>query len=332
MEIFRGIDHSSIKKELIDIDSLNKYDKSIENELSYLIVDVIENYSISSLDLITLLRKKYNGSLTETIKKIDFANYNKVRLNCYYQSKILKEKLEKCGVNTYYLTHQAKKFALNAGDEKMKEAHVSLVYPTIRDGRLYYIIFDPGLKVYKPIGFYDKNSIVSERNNDLIMGIEYDDNNIIYPYSIYINGLNPYSYTSYPHNVIQRFNPIFKTINIDEMMYPIVYNLFLEYKSIKFSKDKLKRAYINLKHIDKKLEFADFSRDRIYTYTYDELLKKNDNNLKNELRDICYKLNLNINDVIENIKFMIEVHDDFLNYVMDKDVLEEYKKRKKLIK
>ena len=29
---------------------------------------------------------------------------------------------------------------------------------------------------------------------------------------------------------------------------------------------------------------------------------------------------------------MIEVHDDFLNYVMDKDVLEEYKKRKKLIK
>lgn len=309
--------------------SINKYDKSIENELSYLIVDVMENYSISSFDLITLLRKKYNGSLTDTIKKIDIDDYDKVRLNCYYQSKVLKDKLEKLGINAYYLTYQASHFALNSGDAKMKEAHVSLVYPTIRNDRLYYIIFDPGLKVYKPIGFYDKNSSVSINNKDLTVGIEYDNNNINYPYSIYVNGINPYSYTSYSHNVIQRFNPIFKTINMDEMMYPIVYNLLLEYKSIIFSKDMLKRVYITLKHIDKKVEFANFSKNRIYTYTYEELLEMNYNSLKNKLRDICFKLNLDINDVIENIIFMIDVHDDFLNHVMDKDVLKEYRRVKK---
>ena len=116
---------------------------------------------------------------------------------------------------------------------------------------------------------------------------------------------------------------------MDEMMYPIVYNLLLEYKSIIFSKDMLKRVYITLKHIDKKVEFANFSKNRIYTYTYEELLGMNYNSLKNKLRDICFKLNLDINDVIENIIFMIDVHDDFLNHVMDKDVLKEYRRVKK---
>ena len=52
------------------------------------------------------------------------------------------------------MTYQANKYALNSGDVKVKEAHISVIYPSLKDDKLIYTIFNPGLKIDKPLSFY----------------------------------------------------------------------------------------------------------------------------------------------------------------------------------
>ena len=322
MEILRD-GNFSIKKEIIDLSNLDIYNEERISNVSYLIPSVMEEYPISTFGMITLLRENYYRSLEDTIKKISGFDYDKVRCNCYYLSKVLKEKLNSMGIKSYYLTYKANHFALNSGDKIAKEAHISLLYPTIKNDRIYYTIFDPGLKIVKPLSFYRNEGMDAVKDNDLITLIGYENSDNDYPYYVNMDGINPYSYNRYPHNVCQRFNPNYETVNIVEMLFPISYYLLTGYKATIFSKDISKRAYVTLYHIDRKVELFDEESNMLISYSYDDIMQMDKNILINKLKDICKKLDLDLMELLEDIYFMIDVHDEYMNSIMNKQVLNE---------
>lgn len=327
MEIIRD-GTSSIKKEIISLNKLDSFNSNKIKEATQLLIDTIENSKISTFGLITILRKKYEKSLLETYKLLEKENYDSVKCNCYYLSKVLKEKLYNIEIDANYMTHKAHFFALNSGDSKIKEAHISLLYPTIKNDKLFYTIFDPGLKIDTPLCFYANKSMNPIKRETLSINVHYDNSDINYPYYINMNGITPYSYTTYSHNVFQKFNPKYKTINIEEMLYPISYNLLTGYRATTFSKDKNKRGYIILKHLDKTLEFCDLETAQFFSYQYNELIKIGRNELKRKISPICIKLSLDTEEILDNIYFMIDIHNEFLSTIMDKDVQTEYIKKR----
>ena len=142
-------------------------------------------------------------------------------------------------------------------------------------------------------------------------------------------GISPYSYTDFPHLIYQRFNPDYLIDNLGEMLYPISLKLLTGYKATIFSKDVNKRAYIKLDHIDNSIEYCDYEKEVVKSLDYKDIMKMDRNYLIRELSSICEKLKIDVNEIVDDIIFMIEVNDDYIKEIMDKDVLNEYKKIRK---
>lgn len=318
-----------ILKNKIDINKLQTYDVEQINESISLLDKVMEENTVNTFDLITLLREKYDGSLKEAYHNASIHKFENSKFNCIYLSRILKEELQKIGIDAHYLSHQARLYALNSGDKKIKEAHVSLIYPATYNNRIIYTIYDPGLKIPVPITFYSKEKYEQKLDNNLSVGIEYDPSDDAYPNAIKMYGISPYSYTNFPHLVYQRFNPDYLIDNLGEMLYPISLKLLTGYKATIFSKNYNKRAYIKLDHIDKKIEYCDYEKELLKSLNYKDIIKTDRNYLISELSSICEKLRIDINEIVDNILFMIEVNDEYVNEIMDNDVLKEYQKIRK---
>lgn len=328
MEIKRN-GYSSIIKQKIDTNKLKPYDADAIEESKLLLQQSI-GYVSNSFDMLTIMRKNYNGSLSKTYQLLEKENYDSVRYQCFYYTKELNKHLKDIGIETYFLTHKARLYALSSGDNKVKEAHISLIYPSIKNDRVLYTIFDPGLKVDKPISFF-KEDIGLKINEDKlkvsILGSSDED----YPYKINIDGVNPYSYNSNPHNVHQYFNPDFITANINDLLFPISYKLLTGYKAMVFSKIKEERAYIVLNHLSKYLEFCDFSDGVVYKYSFSDIIKMERSELKQKLNNICIKLGIDIEEIVENVYFMVDIVGEYTSNFMDNEVVKEYhqKVRKK---
>ena len=210
-----------ISKSKIDIDKLHTYNIKQINESVPLLDKIMEENAVSTFDLITLLREKYDGSLKEAYHNASIDGFVNSRFNCVHLSRIMKDELKKIGIEAHYLSYQARLYALDSGDKKIKEAHVSLIYPAIHNDKIIYTIYDPGLKIPIPITFYDRESYEKEIDTNLNVGVEYDSSNIEYPNAIKMYGISPYSYTDFPHLIYQRFNPNYLIDNLGEMLYPV---------------------------------------------------------------------------------------------------------------
>lgn len=318
-----------IKKE-INLDNLNNYSQKQIDEVTPLLKETIENYPISTFGLITLMRKYFKNNLVETINECNnnFDCYTSLNYNCFHLSKMIKEELKKYSIDSYLMTYQANKYALNSGDNKVKEAHISILYPTIKDERIYYTIFDPGLKIDQPLSFYQ-----GEHSKTLLVGenkinISYDSQNKEYPYCMNMTGINRYSYNKSDHQIIQKFNPTYETTNIEEMLFPISHHILTGYKAIIYSTNEEKRAYITLSHLEQTLSFSDCITGKEYKYSYDEIEKMGYAKLKQKISQVCYKLQLDVDDIVSNVFFMINYHNDYIKYIMDESLLEEYKTKK----
>lgn len=325
MEILRKGYPSIIKNEIL-LDDLDLYDEKKIEEAGYLLRDTIVNYPVNTIGMITILRKKYEKSLMNTYEILkDNLDYDMVRYNCYYLARILHARLKNININTYFMTHKAHYFALTSGDKKMKEAHISLIYPTIHNDRVLYTIFDPGLKIDVPMSFYkdaEMNTIIEEQ---LTINIK-KNTDIDYPYFINLDGINPYSYNSNAHNVRQEFNPRYETVELDKLAYPISYRLLTGYKATIFAREQEKRAYIILNHLSKTLEFYDGLDGIRYYYTFLQLYKIDKQVIRSQIKNACLMLSLDLDEMIEDIYFMIDVVDEFNNKLMDQDVVNEYSK------
>ena len=318
-----------ILKSKIDIDKLHTYNIKQINESVPLLDKIMEENAVSTFDLITLLREKYDGSLKEAYHNASIDGFVNSRFNCVYLSRIMKDELKKIGIEAHYLSYQARLYALDSGDKKIKEAHVSLIYPAIHNDKIIYTIYDPGLKIPIPITFYDRESYEKEIDTNLNVGVEYDSSNIEYPNSIKMYGISPYSYTDFPHLIYQRFNPNYLIDNLGEMLYPVSLKLLTGYKATIFSKDFNKKAYIKLNHIDNSIEYCDYEEGMVKSLCYKNIMKVDRNFLINELSSICDKLKIDVNEIVEDILFMVDVNNEFMKEIMDKDVLNEYKKARK---
>ena len=314
---------SPIIKSKIDLSNLDDFSQEKIDAVTPLLKETIEKYPISTFGLITLMRTNFEKDLLTTFQQANF-DYSRLNYNCLFLSTLMKDKLSKESIKGYLMTYQANKYALDSGDAKIKEAHISVLYPTIKNEKVFYTIFDPGLKIDRPISFYihsDLDKLIVNQNQ---INIHYDPSNHNYPYYMEMLGVNEYSYNKNDHKIFQRFNPKYETINIEQMLFPISYRLLTGYKAIIYSTDISKRAYITLSHLEQKLTFSDCATMVEEKYTYDDLEKMGYSKLKAKISSTCYKLQLDPDDIASNIYFMIYYHNDYINYIMDQDLLKEY--------
>lgn len=328
MKIIRN-NEFDISKSKLDIERLNTYNAEQIKDSIPLLDKIMEENAVSTFDLITLLREKYNGSLKDAYHNASIDGFVNSKFNCVFLSRILKDELQKLGINAHYLSHQARLYTLESGDKKIKEAHVSLIYPAIYNDKIIYTIYDPGLKIPIPITFFDKKEYKKELDGNLSVGIEYDLSNLEYPNAIKMYGISPYSYTDFPHLIYQRFNPNYLIDNLGEMLYPMSLKLLTGYKATIFSKDINKRAYIKLNHIDNSIEYCDYKKRIVKSLDYKDIMKTGRNHLTSELSGICEKLRLDVNEIVDDIIFMVDVNDLYMDEIMDEDILNEYRKIRK---
>lgn len=324
MQIITRENYPSIKKLTITKEPEIYYESLDLNLIENLLQETITDYTYNTIDLITLLRENYHSSLASTVESIpDFSN---VRFNCYYASKILKAKLEEYGIKTMYISYKSIGFSTPIGDNIIKEAHQALLLPTKRENKDYYLILDPGYRLPKPLGFY------KEKLNDKII----IDNDIIkisttkdktYPYSMNMQGYNRYSLSKTSYECVEYFNANYETINPEEILFPLSYRVLDGYRAIKYSEDSKKRATIKIMLLDKYIECLSSSKREILTF------KQFKNSSLTKLLEIMtpYTEILKISPTIiaEDFNFIIDNCDEFVNNIMDKEVVKEKVKLKR---
>lgn len=135
-----------IRKSEIDLSNLEEFSQEKIDVATSLLKETIEKYPISTFGLITLMRTHFKNSLLYTLNNANF-DYSTLNYNCFFLASMMKEKLSQVSIKGYLMTYQANKYALDSGDAKVKEAHISVIYPSLKDDKLIYTIFDPGLKI-----------------------------------------------------------------------------------------------------------------------------------------------------------------------------------------
>lgn len=318
MQIITRNKYPSIKKAKIKDKATLYYENLDLNLIKHLIQETIEECICNTIDLITLLRENYQSNLTKTIEKI--TDYSQVRFNCYYASKVLKEKLEKNGYQTSYISYKSIGFSSSFGDDLIKEAHMSLLLRTIRNNTDYYLILDPGYRLPEPIGFYpQKTNNISIMDNDTIKISKI--NKELYPYSVKMTGYNRYSLSNNSYECIEYFNADYETLNLEDILFPLSYKVLDSYRAIRYSKDSSNRASIKIALLDRLIECSSTNKKEIIQFN--EIKKISRKELINILIPYTNILKLSPKVLIEDLYFLIRNYDEFINNVIQKEVIEE---------
>lgn len=311
-----------IKKEIDSSYYINYQDLDLFL-IKKLINETIEKNTYNTMDLISILRKNYQGSLKETIESN--LDYKEIRFNCLYASKVLKCKLEKLGIKTYFLTYKSIGFSTDSGDKLIKEAHTSLLLPTKKGQEDYYIILDPGYRIPDIIGFYpkyEKNSV--KVDNDFITISKTQDSN--YPYTMSMKGYNRYSSSTKSFACTEFFNPHFETINPEDILFPASYELLEGYRLIRYSSDEKNRGFIKIMLLDEYLECQ--SAYKHILLTFQELKKFSFDEISSLLNPFALELSEPLDEILNNILFILKYHSEFLNTVINKTIYQEKIKQK----
>lgn len=317
MDILRE-SYTPIKKEKIT--SFVDYETIDLDFITDLLNQVITNYTYSTFDLIKLVKDKYNGNIKETIKTID--DYSNVRFNCYYATKLLKEKLSKLGIDSKYVSYKSIGFSSSYGDNLIKEAHMSLVIPTIRNKMPYYIILDPGYRIPSPICFYKSSDTTNIKiDHDDIIIKKNDDK--LYPYCMKMQGYNRYSIDENSYFCEEFFNCDYETLNPEEILFPLSFEVLNGYRIINYNEDKQKRAMIKVMILEEYLQCSDCNQNLSLTFKELESLSKEE--LSFILKPFCDKLKQDVYEFIDILHFILENNKQFIDEVINKRVIEEFK-------
>lgn len=316
-EIKRG-NYPSIFKQEIDLShSISYYDLDLEM-INQLLNEIIMNYTYSTIDLLQLLKENYQGSLINTIKNIH--NYSDVRFNCYYATVLLKEKLKEKGIDTNIISYKSTNFSTSSGDDLIKEAHMALLIPTIRNQKIYYVILDPGLRIPSPIEFYadmDKTIIQIDHDEIIIGKTELED----YPYTMIMKGYNRYSTSQVSYQSQEFFDVRYETINPVDVLFPISYQILNGYRIINYSINKSDWAFVKIMVISGYLECCDNSHH--IQIPFWELDQYSRNDLIQILKPFTDKLNINSEELIDIILFVLEHYSEFIKEIIHPNILEE---------
>lgn len=316
-EIKRG-NYPSIFKQEIDLSHpISYYDLDLKM-INQLLNEVIMNYTYSTVDLLQLLKENYQGNLIDAINNIP--SYSDVRFNCYYATILLKKKLKEKGINTSIISYKSTNFSTFSGDELIKEAHMALLIPTIRNQKIYYVVLDPGLRIPSPIEFYadiDKTIIQIDHDEIIIQKTISDD----YPYTMKMRGYNRYSTSQVSYQSQEFFDVRYETINPVDVLFPISYQVLNGYRIINYSVDNSKWAFIKIMIIGEYLECCDYLRHIQIPFRQLDQYSRND--LIGILKPFTNKLNINSEKLIDIILFILEHYSEFISEVIYPNVLEE---------
>ena len=290
----------------------------------YILKKVINREVIDTFDFITIVRKSSNnGNIKKLQKKWEIKDFKDVKYNCYYLCKVLKKELENIGINCKYVSYQANGFSTPAGDKIIKEAHISLVWITKRNNKPFITVYDPGLYIDKPISFYigeDSPVIKIKKGNFSIICNRNKKDNNNYPYIQVINGKNKNCFGDKFYAISYKFNPLYETKNLDEMLYPISLSLLIGFKVSNINKRK-RGAYIKLILLSKYIEFYNANTKVITRITFKELKLISKLELKEKLLVTCKMLNKDINTVVDDVYFIVDNYDNYIKYIINNNIL-----------
>lgn len=315
--------YNPIKKEKIT--SFIDYNTIDLDFITSLLNQVIHEYTYSTFDLIQLVKDNFNGDFKKAINNIH--DYSKVRFNCYYATKLLKEKLSKHGIDTKYVSYKSIGFSSNYGDELIKEAHMSLVIPTIRDYHIYYIILDPGYRIPSPICFYKSSNTTNIKIDNDYLTIQKNDDNL-YPYSMKMQGYNRYSLNETSCFCEEYFNCDYETLNPEEILFPLSFEVLNGYRMINYNEDKKKCAMLKVMILDHYLQCSEYNQN--ISLTFSELLEIPKDKLHSILKPFCDKLNQDVTEFMEILYFILETDKQFVDEIINKKVLDEFQGQKLL--
>lgn len=295
----------SIRKRIIPLDNLITYESIDVRLLNELLNEVITSVTYNTFDLLKLVIKTFEGDLEKSIKKIN--DYSEVRFNCCYACNMLKNKLDEINVKSYIISYKSIGFSNDLGDDLIKEAHMSLVIPTRRNGKVYYILLDPGLRIPEVMGFYkDSNSTDIEIDNDKITIKRCDD--VIYNYTMIMEGYNRYSSSSVSYACQEYFDLTHEVINPYDVLFPISFYVLLGYRAIRFSEEIDNQAGIKLMLVDEYLELS--WSDKKSRLTFAEINKMSDAKLRRILKNTCKILEIDDYEFMIMLRFILNIKDD----------------------
>lgn len=319
MKIIRN-DNSIIKKRKINFNNIENYDKNkIKQGVEYLNQEINNNF-VSHFDNINYILHKKNNNNTK------FSSYNK-NTGCISDCKRLKKKLNKIGLKTYLISCKANGFSTPAGDALVKESHVFLLYPTIKNKKIHFTIFDPGFRIPKVISFYDHQN--SLNNPYLSVGsvkVKFIKDNTAYPYELVVNKRINYKCESTDADIHWEFNPYYETLSIDDYNEKLYHAMF-SLKLMNYPSDLNKYICIRAKVLEKTLEIYTPNKSKLYSF--EQLSSFSQQQLKNIFKEYFLQTgisNKELNKFVNNIFLLIHNIDLYINYVIDSQVIEEYKK------
>ena len=308
-------DNTLIKKRKINLKSLEPYDENkVSKAVEYLNNEITNSFTSHFDNIAYVLDKKDN-----------FSSCNK-NTGCISDCKRLKKQLNKFGLKTYYVSCKANGFSNPAGDSFIKESHVFLIYPSIKNKNLYFTIFDPGFRINNPISFSDcQNSQEIDYLGEGIAKVNYIKNDINYPYKLTINKRMNYKHQIVDANIHWRFNPYYETLNIDdynEKLYSAMFSL----KLMNYPSDLNKYLCIRSKLLDDIVEIYTLKKNKIYYFQ--ELTHYNKNELRNIFKLYFFEANLSnkvLNNFTKNLFLLIHNKNKYIESTLNQKVIEEYK-------
>ena len=312
-----------IVKEKINLNTIPNFSFSKYLLSKHILKKVINREVIDTFDFITIVRKSCNGNIKNLKKKWEISDFKDIKYNCYYLCKVLKKELEDIGINCKYVSYQANGFSTPVGDNIIKEAHISLVWITKRNNKPFITVYDPGLYIDKPISFYKGEDLpvvkIKKGNFFIICNKNKKDNNN-YPYIQVINGKNKNCFGDKFYDISYKFNPLYETKNLDEMLYPISLSLLIGFKVSNIN-NKKNGAYLKLIILSKYIEFYNVHTKILTRITFEELKLISKLELKDKLLVTCKLLNKDINTVIDDIYFIVDNYDSYITHVINNDII-----------
>lgn len=316
MKIIRG-NNTIIRKRKINIQQLKNYDENKMNQAIQYLRKEISNSYISHFDNISYMLGQKNS----------FSTKNN---GCISECKKLKKELKGLGLETYFVSCKADGFSNPAGDFFVKEAHVFLIYPSLRNGKVYFTIFDPGFRFENPISFYDfcnSEPIPYLSNGSARVKV---NNEFDYPYELVVNRRINYKHQISSANIHWKFNPYYQTLNIDqfnEQLYHAIFSL----KLMNYPSDLNKYICIRAKIIDSIIEVYTIQKQEIFSFR--DLSSFTCNELRQIFKPYFKMANLTSKQLclfIENIFILIHHTQEYVNTVIHPEVVKDYKLGKKL--
>lgn len=322
--IIKRSDNSIIKKRRINFKTIDHYDEDkIKQAIKYLNNEITNNF-VSHFDNITYVLEQKDD------KNIKFSNYNK-NTGCISDCKRLKKKLNKIGLKTYFISCKANGFSNPAGDALVKEAHTFLLYPSLKNGKIYFTIFDPGFRITNVISFYDcQNSSKYPYLSQGTIKVNFIENNINYPYELTVNKRINYKHEITDANIHWSFNPYYETLNIstfNEELYHAMFSL----KLMNYPNDLNKYICIRSKILEKTIEIYTINKSK--TYSFKQLSGFDQQQIKNIFKEYFLHAEIPIkelNKFSKNIFLLIHNIDIYINCIIDPLVVKEYRNGYKL--